>query len=253
MLYDNAQLASLYLQGWLASATRSAAASCEETLDYVLRDMTDPAGGFYSAAGRRLRGRRGQVLRLDAGRDRARCSGPTPTRVAGLLGRRPRAELRGPEHPRTVRRRAAGSRAASRADRGRTAATRRASSACTPGATTRCSPPGTASPARACRGGPRARARRLHGRRRAATPSSSWARCAVDGRLLRTWKDGQAQLNGYLEDYAMVAAGAARRLRGDVRPALARRGARARRRHAAALLGRRAGGLLRHRARRTSA
>src|SRR5919106_2689540 len=27
-----------------------------------------------------------------------------------------------------------------------------------------------------------------------------------DGRLLRTWKAGEAKLNGYLEDYAMVAA-----------------------------------------------
>src|SRR5439155_4619348 len=28
----------------------------------------------------------------------------------------------------------------------------------------------------------------------------------VDGRLLRTWKGGQAKLKGYLEEYAMVAA-----------------------------------------------
>src|SRR5207244_13434282 len=28
----------------------------------------------------------------------------------------------------------------------------------------------------------------------------------VNGRLLRTWKSGQAKLKGYLEDYAMVAA-----------------------------------------------
>ena len=41
-----------------------------ETLDYVLREMTDPRGGFYSARRRRQRGRRGQVLRLDAGGNR---------------------------------------------------------------------------------------------------------------------------------------------------------------------------------------
>src|SRR4029078_7020293 len=28
-----------------------------------------------------------------------------------------------------------------------------------------------------------------------------------DGRLLRSWKDGQARITGYLEDYAMVGAG----------------------------------------------
>ena len=49
MLYDNAQLASLYLGGWLAFGDPEYRRVCEETLDYVLREMTDPAGGFYSA------------------------------------------------------------------------------------------------------------------------------------------------------------------------------------------------------------
>ena len=46
----------------------------------------------------------------------------------------------------------------------------------------------------------------------------------ADGALLRTWKPGHAaRLNGYLEDYANVADGLARALRGDLRPALAHR------------------------------
>src|SRR5262245_63689759 len=49
MLYANAQLASLYLHAWLAFGDAECRRVCEETLDYVLRDMTDPAGGFYSA------------------------------------------------------------------------------------------------------------------------------------------------------------------------------------------------------------
>src|SRR3989441_12131373 len=49
MLYDNGQLASLYLHGWLAFGNAEYRRICEETLDYVLREMTDPAGGFYSA------------------------------------------------------------------------------------------------------------------------------------------------------------------------------------------------------------
>jgi len=49
MLYDNAQLASLYLHAWLAFGDPECRRVCEETLDYVLREMTDPAGGFYSA------------------------------------------------------------------------------------------------------------------------------------------------------------------------------------------------------------
>jgi len=49
MLYDNGQLASLYLHGWLAFGNPEYKRICEETLDYILREMTDPAGGFYSA------------------------------------------------------------------------------------------------------------------------------------------------------------------------------------------------------------
>ncbi|MGH7349333.1 MAG: thioredoxin domain-containing protein, partial [Candidatus Rokuibacteriota bacterium] len=49
MLYDNAQLASLYLHGWLATGDEEYRRVTEETLDYVLREMTHPAGGFYSA------------------------------------------------------------------------------------------------------------------------------------------------------------------------------------------------------------
>jgi uncharacterized protein YyaL (SSP411 family) len=49
MLYDNAQLASLYLHGWLASGEPLYRRIAEETLDYVRREMTHPEGGFYSA------------------------------------------------------------------------------------------------------------------------------------------------------------------------------------------------------------
>ena len=53
MLYDNAQLVHLYLDAHLASHHASRithhAATASDILDYVLRDMTHPAGGFYSA------------------------------------------------------------------------------------------------------------------------------------------------------------------------------------------------------------
>jgi uncharacterized protein YyaL (SSP411 family) len=48
MLYDNALLALSYLDAWLVTAEPRYRRVCEETLDYVLREMTDPAGGFYS-------------------------------------------------------------------------------------------------------------------------------------------------------------------------------------------------------------
>jgi uncharacterized protein YyaL (SSP411 family) len=49
MLYDNAQLAQLYLDAFLVSGDVRHANIARDILDYVLRDLTHPAGGFYSA------------------------------------------------------------------------------------------------------------------------------------------------------------------------------------------------------------
>jgi hypothetical protein len=49
MLYDNAQLAQLYLDAFLVSGDARHAKVVRDILDYVLRDMTHPGGGFYSA------------------------------------------------------------------------------------------------------------------------------------------------------------------------------------------------------------
>jgi uncharacterized protein YyaL (SSP411 family) len=49
MLYDNALLARAYLHGWLALGEQRYRRVCEETLDWMLREMRGPEGGFYSA------------------------------------------------------------------------------------------------------------------------------------------------------------------------------------------------------------
>jgi len=49
MLYDNAQLVQLYLDAFLVSGDARHADVARDVLDYVLRDMTHPEGGFYSA------------------------------------------------------------------------------------------------------------------------------------------------------------------------------------------------------------
>jgi uncharacterized protein YyaL (SSP411 family) len=49
MLYDQAQLAVSYLEGYQISGDEFLATAARRTLDYVLRDMTHPEGGFYSA------------------------------------------------------------------------------------------------------------------------------------------------------------------------------------------------------------
>jgi hypothetical protein len=49
MLYDNAQLVELYLDAYLVSGDARYADTARDILAYVLRDMTHPDGGFYSA------------------------------------------------------------------------------------------------------------------------------------------------------------------------------------------------------------
>ncbi len=49
MLYDNAQLALAYLHGYLVSGRESFRRVCEETLDFILRELGHPEGGFFSS------------------------------------------------------------------------------------------------------------------------------------------------------------------------------------------------------------
>ncbi len=49
MLYDNAQLAQVYCLAHQVAPKPLYARIARETLDYLLRDMRDPAGGFHSA------------------------------------------------------------------------------------------------------------------------------------------------------------------------------------------------------------
>ena len=48
MLYDNALLASVYLEAYQATGDPEYARVARETLDYVLGRMTGPEGGFYA-------------------------------------------------------------------------------------------------------------------------------------------------------------------------------------------------------------
>jgi hypothetical protein len=49
MLYDNTQLARVYAHAWQATRRPLFRRVAEETFDYLLREMRDPAGGFYSS------------------------------------------------------------------------------------------------------------------------------------------------------------------------------------------------------------
>ncbi len=49
MLYDNALLATVYTEAYQATGNKEYKKVTKEILDYILRDMTSPDGGFYSA------------------------------------------------------------------------------------------------------------------------------------------------------------------------------------------------------------
>ncbi|HEY6080770.1 MAG TPA: thioredoxin domain-containing protein [Polyangiaceae bacterium] len=74
MLYDNAQLARVYTEAFQLTREPEYARIARETLDYVLREMQSPEGGFYSATDADSEGVEGKFFVWE------------PHEVEGLLG-----------------------------------------------------------------------------------------------------------------------------------------------------------------------
>ncbi|HEU5063813.1 MAG TPA: thioredoxin domain-containing protein [Solirubrobacterales bacterium] len=202
MLYDNALLARAYLHGWQTLRLERYRRVCDETLDWMLREMRGPEGGFYSA------------LDADSEGEEGRFYVWTPDQIREVLGEASEPILehygvseRGNFEGSNVLHLAGGAAAEE--------------------------PPGLAEARRAL----------LEARERRVWPGlddkqlTSWNALAIaaladagavlgredyldaaracarflledlrgpDGNLLRTYKDGRAHLNAYLEDHAFL-------------------------------------------------
>jgi len=216
MLYDNAQLASLYLHGWLATGDPLYRRIAEETLDYVLREMTHPAGGFYSAQDADSEGEEGRFFVWSPDQIRAVLGDDALARVAlAYWGVDDGPNFEGhsilfvPRDPAEV---AETLRLPPEAMMGEIERARRALHAARerrvhPGLDDKvlASWNGLALAALAEAAATLARPDYLAAAvRNAEFVTSQMVR---DGRLLRSWKDGRSRITGYLEDYAMLGAG----------------------------------------------
>jgi uncharacterized protein YyaL (SSP411 family) len=202
MLYDNTLLARAYLHGWQALGHERYRRVCEETLDWALREMRGPEGGFFSA------------LDADSEGEEGRFYVWTPAQVREALGEDAQALIdfygvteHGNFEDSNVLHLAGGAEAAEPAGLGeaRRALLETRAKRIRPGLDDKrlASWNALAIAALAEAGAVLGREDYLDAARRCAEFVLTSMR-DPEGRLLRTYKDGEARLNAYLEDHAFL-------------------------------------------------
>ena len=215
MLYDNALLSRLYLHVYLVTGEAFCQRVATQTLDYIVREMTSPEGGFYSTQDADSEGEEGKFFLW------------TPAEVEKLLPARDaqlfmlyydvseRGNFEGKNILRVAKKAAVIAESAGVSEEELKAALQRGRDALFAAREQRVRPARdekilTAwnglmlrSFAEAARHLQRADYLQV-AQRNAAFLLRELSR---DGRLLRTYKDGRAHLNGYLEDYLFLADG----------------------------------------------
>jgi uncharacterized protein YyaL (SSP411 family) len=208
MLYDNALLARLYLHGWQVMGEERWMRVCTETLDWALREMCGPEGGFYSALDADSEGEEGRFYVWDEDEMRealsdAGIAADAIERVLGHWGVSPAGNFEG-RNILHVPVGASASQPAELAD-ARTALYAWRDRRIRPGLDDKRLLSWNALMIAAL-----ADAGAALGRQDYIDAASACARFILesmrdpDGRLLRTWKDGEGRLNAYLEDHGYL-------------------------------------------------
>lgn len=214
MLYDNAQLARVYLHAYQITGKQFYRQIVEETLDYVAREMTDPAGGFYSTQDADSEGEEGKFFVWTADEVRA-LLGPDAALFMALYDVRnggnweDRTILNQPREPAEVAR-VLGvpvERLLEVAARGRTRLLAEREKRVHPGRDEKILVSWNGLML-----GALAEAGRVLGRPDYITMARDNATFVLEtmvqhGRLLHTFKDGRARIEGFVEDYALYSEG----------------------------------------------
>jgi uncharacterized protein len=200
MLYDNALLARAYVHGWQVSDDEILRRTAEETLDWTLREMRAPEGGFYSALDADSEGVEGKFyvwslaeLREVLGSDFEAAAEWFGASEQGNFEGTNVLESRGPEPPPEVRERVRARLLEARAARVRPGLDDKRLAAWN----------GLMIGALAEAGAVLDRVDFLDAARDAAAFVLDRMR-TPEGRLLRTFNAGEARLNAYLEDHAFM-------------------------------------------------
>jgi len=202
MLYDNALLARAYLHGWQALGQRRYRRVCEETLDWALREMRGPEGGFYSALDADSEGEEGRFYVWTEAQMRE-ALGPEAAEAIDFYGVSEAGNFEG----RNVLHRAGGAAGPEPAglEEARRALLEERSARARPGLDDKRLTAWNALmlAALAEAGAALGRSDYLDAARRGAEFVLGELR-DERGRLLRTYKDGEGRLNAYLEDHAFL-------------------------------------------------
>jgi uncharacterized protein len=200
MLYDNALLARAYLHGWQLTGDPLFRRVTEETLDWALREMRASEGGFFSALDADSEGVEGKFYVWSVDELRAALGDePDVEEAIAWFGATDRGNFEGANIP--VR----GPGAPERLDEWRRRLYDVRSQRVWPGLDDKRLTSWNALmiSALAEAGAVLERPDYLE----AATDAAEFVLGSLrdeDGRLLRTWKDGQGRLNAYLEDHAFL-------------------------------------------------